>query len=90
MYRGRSGCQVVEDLLRAGRLVSLSVGSCRTLPRRYRGRDVIDWQQALGLLDRSPDDLADPSTIRAPLRPVSSPERRFAFLRTRSAPRANL
>jgi putative flavoprotein involved in K+ transport len=63
---GQSGCQVVEDLLRAGRLVSLSVGSCRTLPRRYRGRDVIDWQQALGLLDRSPDDLADPALRFAP------------------------
>ena len=63
---GQSGCQVVEDLVRAGRLVSLSVGSCRTLPRRYRGRDVIDWQQALGLLDRGPADLADPALRFAP------------------------
>ncbi len=63
---GQSGCQVVEDLLRAGRPVSLSVGNCRTLPRRYRGRDVIDWQQALGLLDRKPDDLADPALRFSP------------------------
>lgn len=63
---GQSGCQVVEDLLRAGRQVSLSVGRCRTLPRRYRGRDVIDWQQALGLLDRRPGDLIDPALRFAP------------------------
>ena len=45
---GQSGCQVCEDLLRAGRAVSLAVGLCRTLPRRYRGRDVIDWQHRSG------------------------------------------
>lgn len=63
---GQSGCQVVEDLLRGGREVFLAVGRCRTLPRRYRGRDVIDWQQALGLLDRRPDDLPDPAMRFAP------------------------
>eukprot|EP01052_Picozoa_sp_SAG31_P035490 SAG31_NODE_4290_length_3376_cov_6.530058_2_plen_437_part_00 len=63
---GQSGCQVVEDLLRAGRPVSLSVGRCRTLPRRYRGRDVIDWQHALGLLDRKPSELDDPALRFSP------------------------
>ena len=56
---GQSGCQCAMDLLLAGREVYVAVGRCRSLPRRYRGRDVIDWQQRLGLLDRRPADLAD-------------------------------
>ena len=63
---GQSGCHVVEDLLRAGRQVSLAVGRCRTLPRRYRGRDVIDWQNELGLLDRKPSALDDPALRFSP------------------------
>jgi putative flavoprotein involved in K+ transport len=40
---GQSGCQVVEDLLLAGREVHLCVGSASRIPRRYRGRDIIHW-----------------------------------------------
>ena len=63
---GQSGCQVCEDLLRAGRAVYLAVGRCRTLPRRYRGRDVITWQHELGSLDRRATDLADPALRFSP------------------------
>src|SRR4029453_8870174 len=37
---GASGCQIVEDLLAAGRRVYLSAGRHRRYPRRYRGRDM--------------------------------------------------
>ena len=40
---GQSGCQVVEDLLGAGREAHLCVGKAGRLPRRYRGRDIIHW-----------------------------------------------
>jgi putative flavoprotein involved in K+ transport len=40
---GQSGCQVVEDLLGAGREVHLCVGKAGRIPRRYRGRDTIHW-----------------------------------------------
>ncbi|MCB0054051.1 MAG: NAD(P)-binding domain-containing protein, partial [Caldilinea sp.] len=34
---GQSGCQIAEELYRAGRTVFLSVGSTGRAPRRYRG-----------------------------------------------------
>jgi putative flavoprotein involved in K+ transport len=49
---GASGCQIVEDLLAAGRHVYLSVGRHRRFPRRYRGRDMFWWMERLGLLDQ--------------------------------------
>ena len=52
---GASGCQIAEELLRAGRSVFLSVGVHRRVPRRYRGKDVIWWIDALGLDDRVAD-----------------------------------
>ncbi|MGH1492995.1 MAG: flavin-containing monooxygenase [Acidimicrobiales bacterium] len=47
---GGSGVQIAEDLIAAGREVYLSVGHHRRVPRRYRGRDVTDWFEELGLL----------------------------------------
>lgn len=58
---GQTGCQIVEDLLRAGRRVYLSVGRAGQLPRRYRGRDCIAWQRDLGFLDRTPEMLDSPA-----------------------------
>jgi putative flavoprotein involved in K+ transport len=58
---GQTGCQVVEDFLRAGRDVYLCVSRTGRLPRRYRGRDCIEWQRDMGLLDRTPDMLGAPA-----------------------------
>jgi len=51
---GASGAQIAEELLRAGRLVFLSVGQHTRLPRRYRGHDLIWWFEQLGLFDKRP------------------------------------
>ena len=48
---GASGCQVVDELLDAGRRVHLAVGRHRRAPRRYRGRDLFWWRRELGELD---------------------------------------
>lgn len=40
---GQSGTQIAEELHQAGRQVHLAVSSCPSVPRRYRGRDVIWW-----------------------------------------------
>jgi putative flavoprotein involved in K+ transport len=48
---GQSGCQVVEDLLGAGREVHLCVGRAGRIPRRYRGRDILEWEAATGHFD---------------------------------------
>jgi putative flavoprotein involved in K+ transport len=45
---GQSGCQIAEDLHLAGRRVHLSVGSAPRTARRYRGRDVVEWLDAMG------------------------------------------
>ncbi|HKW93364.1 MAG TPA: NAD(P)/FAD-dependent oxidoreductase [Methylomirabilota bacterium] len=50
---GASGCQIVEDLLAAGRTVYLSVGRHRRYPRRYRGRDMFWWLEQMGALDQT-------------------------------------
>lgn len=61
---GQTGCQIVEDMLRAGREVYLCVARTGRLPRRYRGQDCLHWQREMGLLERTPDML-------------DAPERRF-------------
>lgn len=55
---GASGCQIAEDLMQAGRTVFLSVGPHRRVPRRYRGKDIIWWINALGLDDKIADESA--------------------------------
>ena len=54
---GSSGVQIADELLRAGRYVTLAVGLHNRPPRRYRGRDYCWWLGALGKWDvktRSP------------------------------------
>ena len=59
---GASGCQIAEELMLAGRHVVLSVGAHRRVPRRYRGRDIIWWINALGLDDK----VVEAGTVRQP------------------------
>jgi putative flavoprotein involved in K+ transport len=59
---GQSGCQIAEDLHLAGRQVHLCVGSAPRVARRYRGKDVVTWLDALGHyelpIDQHPDGVA--------------------------------
>ena len=48
---GASGSQIADELLRAGRRVTLSVGPHSRYPRRYRGHDYCWWLGVLGLWD---------------------------------------
>ena len=50
---GNSGCQIAEDLCTANRRVYLSVSGHQRTPRRYRGKDCIWWNLALGDADRT-------------------------------------
>lgn len=65
---GQSGTQIAEELLRSGRDVHLAVSMCPSVPRRYRGRDVIWWllksfqnRERLGLPFPTVDDLPTPA-----------------------------
>jgi putative flavoprotein involved in K+ transport len=59
---GASGAQITEELFRAGRRVYLSVGQHTRLPRRYRGRDLIWWLNAMGI-DQIPVEARGPSRL---------------------------
>ncbi len=61
---GQSGCQVVEDLLGTGREVHLCVGSAGRIPRRYRGRDILEWEDATGFFELPVDEHPKGHAIR--------------------------
>jgi putative flavoprotein involved in K+ transport len=56
----QSGCQIAQELYQSGRAVYLCVGSAGRVPRRYRGKDIFEWMNIVGLLDRTVDDLPSP------------------------------
>ena len=62
---GQSGCQIAEELRRAGRNVYLSVSRSWGMPRRYRGQDTAFWGRAVGWWSQTVDDL--PSGARTGL-----------------------
>lgn len=61
----QSGCQIAEDLLAGGRRVVLATSAVGRAPWRHRGRDMVEWLDALGFWDHRPRDLPDPSALRA-------------------------
>lgn len=67
----QSGCQIAEDLLEAGRSVFLSTSMVGRIPRRYRGRDIVDWMIDTGFWDVRLRDLEDPAMRLAPQPQVS-------------------
>jgi putative flavoprotein involved in K+ transport len=56
---GGSDCQIAEELYQSGRIVYLSVGRHRRIPRRYRGRDLLWWLHAMGRFDVTVESLPD-------------------------------
>lgn len=61
---GQSGCQIAEDLHLAGRQVHLCVGGAPRSPRRYRGRDVVDWLDQMGYYDIPIDKHPQQESVR--------------------------
>ena len=58
---GQSGTQIAQELHAAGREVYLATSRVGRLPRRYRGRDAIEWQALMGFLDRHASALDSPA-----------------------------
>ena len=56
----QSGCQIAEELYQSGRKVYLCVCNAGRVPRRYRGKDIFEWLNVVGFLDRTPDRLPSP------------------------------
>lgn len=62
-----TGVQLAEEIHRSGRPVTLAVGRHTRLPRRYRGRDILFWLDALGILDERADQVHDlAASLRQP------------------------
>ena len=61
---GQSGCQIAEDLHLANRKVHLCVGSAPRSPRKYRGKDVVDWLDQMGYYDLTIDNHPDKENVR--------------------------
>lgn len=58
---GSSGGQIAADLARAGRQVYLALGRCTWMPRRYRGRDITEWNDATSFTTQPVQSLQDPA-----------------------------
>jgi putative flavoprotein involved in K+ transport len=77
-----SGIQIAEELQRSGRPVTLAVGEHVRLPRTYRGRDILWWMDASGVLDERYDEIDDPVRARSlpSMQLIGSPARRTVDL----------
>ena len=68
---GQSGGQIVEDLLAAGREVYWSVSQVARIPRRYRGREIMEWLAGSGFFEHTEHDIPDPLERAATLPIIS-------------------
>jgi putative flavoprotein involved in K+ transport len=66
---GQTGCQLAEEILEAGRDVSLACGRAPWVPRRLEGRDTIAWLNETPFFDVRLGDLPSPR-----LRLLSNPQ----------------
>lgn len=61
---GQSGCQIAEDLHLEGKKVHLAVGGAPRSPRRYRGKDVVDWLDKMGYYEISINEHPQKEQVR--------------------------
>ena len=59
-----TGVQLADEIQRSGRPVTLAVGEHIRLPRRYRGRDILWWMDAAGVLDQGYREIEDLARAR--------------------------
>jgi putative flavoprotein involved in K+ transport len=63
----QSGAQIAEELYQSGRQVYHSIGGAGRVPRRYRGKDVVDWLfNSIGFFDLPPEKFPAPIDHFAP------------------------
>jgi putative flavoprotein involved in K+ transport len=57
---GQSGAQIAEDLYQHGRRTFLATSRAGRVPRRYRGKDIVEWLVATGFFGITPGKLPVP------------------------------
>ena len=82
--RPPAGSRSPRRCTRSGRPVTLAVGEHVRMPRTYRGRDVLWWMDATGLLDDRYDQVPDLARARVlpSMQLIGSPERATLDLNT--------
>jgi len=60
-----TGIQLADEIHASGRPVTLAVGRHQRLPRRYRGRDILWWLDAMGVFDATTEEVFDARTSRS-------------------------
>lgn len=60
-----TGIQLADEIHSSGRPVTLAVGRHMRLPRRYRGRDILWWLDAMGVFDETIDRVYDSDISRS-------------------------
>ncbi len=61
----QSGSQIAEELADTGRKVFLCTSKVPRVPRRYRGRDIVDWMLDSRWADTRADEKSDPRLLSA-------------------------
>lgn len=61
---GQTGCQIAEDLISEGRTVYICTSKVGRVPRRYRGRDILEWWIDSKFVDVTFESLVDKSVTR--------------------------
>lgn len=56
---GQSGCQIAEELALRGKRVYLASSKVPRAPRRYKGRDVMEWMDRMGVQDITAEQLRE-------------------------------
>jgi putative flavoprotein involved in K+ transport len=59
----QSGVQIAEDLIDAGKKVYLSTSRVARIPRRYRGKDIVDWLMSMGFFNLKTEQVTDPAIL---------------------------
>ncbi|MGI9201862.1 MAG: flavin-containing monooxygenase [Woeseiaceae bacterium] len=54
-----TGMQFADEISKAGLDVTIATGEHVRMPRRYRGRDILDWMDRCGILGESYDEIED-------------------------------
>jgi putative flavoprotein involved in K+ transport len=60
-----TGLQLADEIQRSGRPVTLAIGGHVRTPRSYRGRDIMWWLDAAGILDERYDEVDDITRARS-------------------------
>ncbi len=60
----QSGVQIAEDLIESGRKVFISTSQVARVPRRYRGKDIVDWLMLTGYNEVRTTDVTDHQILK--------------------------